>query len=360
MAGRGAGGGAQRGQERGGRHEPAAGAGASTDPDRCAPPPCDGPSGCAVPPAGSARARALARNFGRLALRDRAGRPGPAPRRLKRQLGERIFWRRSRPRRAPGAAAGGSGETARVGVARKRARRVGPEKGPKAPPACARGALARRHGPRARSGALCRAAGRAVCGARGSRVWGCVMTLAAHASWVRFSGFQAPRGRDLGDRPSRSAQASMTTSQIPGRSAACGPYSCLCPCAWANISSLRDRYLEDSGETAHGWCANVDPHDTGCVLVCPFSLRLFITTYAQLLNVLLGLIPCKLGQNVREHPGFDRNDPCSIPWHAPSFFEISFCITCCCSCPKSPETYDSCEKSRAHTEQTGSVLLTQV
>ena len=121
MAGRGAEGGAQRGRARGGRHEPAAGAGASTDPDRCAPPPCDGPSGCAVPPAGSARARALARNFGRLALRDRAGRPGPAPRRLKRQLGERIFWRRSRPRWAPGAAAGGSGETARVGVARKRA-----------------------------------------------------------------------------------------------------------------------------------------------------------------------------------------------------------------------------------------------
>ena len=55
----------------------------------------------------------------------------------------------------------------------------------------------------------------------------------------------------------------MTTSQIPGRSAACGPYSCLCPCAWANISSLRDKYLEDSGETAHGWCANVDPHDVG-------------------------------------------------------------------------------------------------
>ena len=59
MAGRGAGGGAQRGQERGGRHEPAAGAGASTDPDRCAPPPCGGPSGCAVPLAGSKeRARA--------------------------------------------------------------------------------------------------------------------------------------------------------------------------------------------------------------------------------------------------------------------------------------------------------------
>ena len=101
MAGRGAGGGAQRGQERGGRHEPAAGAGASTDPDRCAPPPCDGPSGCAVPPAGSARARALARNFGRLALRDRAGRPGPAPRRLKRHLGERIFWRLLRTKLQP-------------------------------------------------------------------------------------------------------------------------------------------------------------------------------------------------------------------------------------------------------------------
>ena len=49
MAGRGAGGGAQRGRVRGGRHEPAAGAGASTDPDRCAPPPCGGPLGCAVP-----------------------------------------------------------------------------------------------------------------------------------------------------------------------------------------------------------------------------------------------------------------------------------------------------------------------
>ena len=57
-------------------------------------------------------------------------------------------------------------------------RRVGLEKGPKAAPACARGALARRHGPWARSGGLCRAVGRAVCGARGSRVWGCVMMLA--------------------------------------------------------------------------------------------------------------------------------------------------------------------------------------
>ena len=55
----------------------------------------------------------------------------------------------------------------------------------------------------------------------------------------------------------------MTTSQIPGRPVACGPYSCLCPCAWANISSLRDRYLEDSGETAHVWCADLDPHDAG-------------------------------------------------------------------------------------------------
>ena len=41
---------------------------------------------------------------------------------------------------------------------------------------------------------------------------------------VGFSGFQTPHGRDLGDRPSRSIQGSMTTSQIPGRPTACGPY----------------------------------------------------------------------------------------------------------------------------------------
>ena len=213
MAGRGAEGGAQRGRASGGRHEPAAGAGASTDPDRCAPPPCGGPSGCAVPPAGSACARALARNFGRLALRVRAGRPGPAPRRLKRQLGERIFWRRPRPRRAPGAAAGGSGETARVGVARKRAWRVGPEKGPKAAPACARGALVRRHGSWARSGALCRAAGRAVCGALGPSVC-CSARGLTRCSVLSHVGSESGRSKRA-KRPKPAAGAVGESLQVP-------------------------------------------------------------------------------------------------------------------------------------------------
>ena len=106
---------------------------------------------------------------------------------------------------------------------------------------------------------VCPAALRWASRLRGAGRWQRVSARARAKLWPAHS--QGPCGA-AGAR-AEAVEAAAWRSDFLATIAPALAYSCLCPCAWANISSLRDRYLEDSGETAHGWCANVDPHDVG-------------------------------------------------------------------------------------------------